>query len=101
MNFAFFLKKRFFVYFGAFSRLFGVVGCNWVFLGGSSGNSPFRVFSVKSEASSISAEKLNLLGLTDRGEAVLLGEKLRRASSLSLNYAWGSLALWIWCAFLR
>ena len=50
---------------------------------GSSGDSPFRAFSAKSEASSISAEKLNLLELMDRGEAVLLGEKLKRASSLS------------------
>ena len=50
---------------------------------GSSGNSPFRTFSAKSEASSISAEKLNLLGLMDRGETLLLGEKLGRVSSLS------------------
>ena len=48
-----------------------------------SGNFPLRAFSTKSEASSISAEKLNLLGLMDRGEAVLLGEILERASSLS------------------
>ena len=68
---------------------------------GSSGNSQFRAFSAKSEASSISAEKLNLLGLMDRGEAVLLGEELGRASSLSLNYALGSLALRIWYAFLH
>ena len=51
--------------------------------GGSSGNSPFNAFSAKSEPSSISAEKLDLLGLMDRREAVLLGEKLGRASSLS------------------
>ena len=42
---------------------------------GSSGNSPFRAFSAKSETSSISAETLNLLGLMDRGETVLLREK--------------------------
>ena len=41
MNFAFFLKKRFFIYFEAFSRLFGVVGCNW---GGFFGE--FREFPV-------------------------------------------------------
>ena len=50
---------------------------------GSSGNSPFRAFSAKSEASSISAEKPNLLGLMNTGEAVLLGEKLGWASSPS------------------
>ena len=50
---------------------------------GSSGNSPSRAFSAKSEASSISAEKLNPLGLMDRGETVLLGQKLGRVSSLS------------------
>ena len=82
MNFTF-LKTRFFIYFRAFSRLFGVVGCDWGDFLGSSGNSPFRAFSAKSEASSISAEKLNLLGLMDRGEAVLLEEKLGRVSSLS------------------
>ena len=49
----------------------------------SSENFPFRAFSAKSEVSSISAEKLNLLGLMDRGEAVLLGEKSGQASSLS------------------
>ena len=50
---------------------------------GSSENSPFRAFSAKSKASSISAEKLNLLGLMDSGETVLLGEKLGRVSSHS------------------
>ena len=50
---------------------------------GSSGKSPVRVFSAKLEASSISAEKLNLLGLLDRAEAFLLGEKFGRVSSLS------------------
>ena len=60
---------------------------------GSSGNSPFKTFSSNSEALSISAEKLNLSGLMDRGETVRLKEKLGRASSLSLNFVWGSLAL--------
>ena len=62
---------------------------------GSSGNSPFRAFSAESEASSMSAEKVNLLGLMDRGETARLKEKLGRASSLSLslNFVWGSLAL--------
>ena len=34
----------------------------------SSGNSPFRALSARSEALSISAEKLNLFGPTERGE---------------------------------
>ena len=56
------------------------------FLGRSSANSPFRAVSAKWEASSISAEKLNLLGLMDREETVLLGKKLGRASSLFKLY---------------
>ena len=48
----------------------------------SLGNSPFRAFSVKLEASSISTEKLSLLGLMPRGKTVLIGEKLRQVSSL-------------------
>ena len=78
----------------------GLLDVIWGHFLGSLRNSPFRAFSAKSEALSISAKKLNLLGLMGRGEAVLLGEKLKRASSLSLNYAWGSLVLWIWYAFL-
>ena len=35
---------------------------------GSSGNSPFRALSARSDASSVSAEKLNLFGSTERGE---------------------------------
>ena len=61
---------------------FGLLDVIGGFVLGSSGNSPFRAVSAKWEASSISAEKLNLLGLMDRGEAVLLGKKLGRASSL-------------------
>ena len=95
MNFTFF-KKRGFLFIlelsVGFLGFLDVIGGDFL---GSSGNSPFRAFSAKSEASSISAEKLNLLGLMNRGKVVLLGEKLKRTSSLSLNYAWGSLALWI------
>ena len=71
MNFAFF-KKRGFLFIlelsAGFLGLFDEIGGDFL---GSSGNSPFRAFSAKSKASSISAEKLNLLGLIDRGEAVL------------------------------
>ena len=35
---------------------------------GSSGNFPFRAFSAKSDASSTSAEKLNIFESTERGE---------------------------------
>ena len=35
---------------------------------GSSGNSPFRTLSARSDASSTSAEKLNLFGPTERGK---------------------------------
>ena len=35
---------------------------------GSSGNSPFRAFSARSDASSISADRLNLFGSAERGE---------------------------------
>ena len=35
---------------------------------GSSGNSTFRALSARSDAPSISAEKPNLFGLTERGE---------------------------------
>ena len=83
MNFAFF-KKRDCLFILELSA--GFTGLLYVIGGGfwgSSGNSPFRAFSAKSEASSVSAEKLNLLGLMDRGETVLLGEKLERVSSLS------------------
>ena len=94
MNFAFF-KKRGFLFILALSvgflGLLDVIGVDFL---GSSRNSPFRAFSAKSEASSISAEKLNLLGLIDKG-------KNWDGHPLSLSYAWRSLALWIWYAFLR
>ena len=84
MNFAFF-KKRGFLFIldlsAGFLGLLYVIGGDFL---GSSGNSSFRAFSAKSEALSISAEKLKLLGLMDRGETVLLGENLGRVSSLSL-----------------
>ena len=35
---------------------------------GSSRNSPFRALSARSDASSVSAEKLNLFGLMEGGE---------------------------------
>ena len=35
---------------------------------GSSGNSPFRALSARSDASSISAQKLNVFGPMERGE---------------------------------
>ena len=50
---------------------------------GSSEDSPFKAFSGNSEASSISAEKLNLLGPTDMGKNVRLKKPLGRVSSLS------------------
>ena len=65
--------------------------CDWRGFFGEFREFPVRAFSAKSEASSISAEKLNLLGLMDRGETVLLGEKLERVSCLS-KYVWGNLA---------
>ena len=81
-----------------FLRLLNVTEGDFV---GSSGNSPFRAFSAKTEASSISAEKLNLLGLMDRGETVLLGEKLERVSCLSKLCLGESCLIDFWYAFLR
>ena len=76
MNFAFFLKRGFLLFILVLSAGFlGLLHEIEVDFFGSSGNSPFRAFSAKSEASSISAETLNLLGLMDRGETVLLREK--------------------------
>ena len=49
----------------------GLLGFLRVFAGdllGSLGNSPFRALSTRSDASSISAEKLNVFGPTERGE---------------------------------
>ena len=55
----------------SFLELLDAIGGDFL---GTSGNSSFRAFSANSEASSISAEKLNLFGLMDRGETVRLKE---------------------------
>ena len=72
--FSFWMKLQFFKNSGFLLILVlsaGLLGFLGGFAGdflGSSGNSPFRALSARSDASSISAEKLSLFGPMERGE---------------------------------
>ena len=72
--FSFWMKLQFFIMRGFLFILelsAACLGFLHAFAGdflGSSGNSPFRALSARSDASSVSAEKLNLFGSTERGE---------------------------------
>ena len=82
--------------------LSGFLGFLGVFAGDlleSSGNSPFRALSARSDASSISTEKLNLFGPTEGGERLLDQRSSQNGFPLFLYCVLGSLALVFWVIF--